>query len=86
MDGKGVRYAVVFLRGADGLKMPDLSEERLQPGDGQRTKTMTSAKCQYEPRVLVLGGQASAFVKSEGPLYQGGPIWRIELAKPAGFP
>src|SRR5438552_3770811 len=31
-------------------------------------------------------GKAPAFVKSEGPLYQGGPIWRIELAKPAGFP
>jgi len=36
--------------------------------------------------VWVLGGEAPAFVKSEGPLYQGGPIWRIELANPSGFP
>ncbi len=33
----------------------------------------------------VLTGDAPAFVKSEGPLYSGGPIWRIELAVPAGF-
>jgi hypothetical protein len=32
--------------------------------------------------VWVLGGEAPAFVKSEGPLYLGGPIWRIELASP----
>jgi hypothetical protein len=39
-----------------------------------------------DTHVWVLGGKAPAFVKSEGPLFQGGPIWRIELAKPAGFP
>jgi hypothetical protein len=39
-----------------------------------------------DTRVWVLGGEAPAFVKSEGPLYAGGPIWRIELATPAGFP
>ena len=32
--------------------------------------------------VWILGGEAPAFVKSEGPFYQGGPIWRIELASP----
>jgi len=36
--------------------------------------------------VWVLGGDAPAFVKSEGPLYPDGPIWRVELAVPAGFP
>jgi hypothetical protein len=35
--------------------------------------------------VWVLTGNAPAFVKLEGPLYAGGPIWRIELATPAGF-
>ena len=35
--------------------------------------------------VWVLTGDAPAFVKLEGPLYAGGPIWRIELATPAGF-
>jgi hypothetical protein len=32
--------------------------------------------------VWILGGEAPAFVKSEGPLYYGGPNWRIELASP----
>jgi hypothetical protein len=32
--------------------------------------------------VWVLGGDAPAFVKSEGPLYFGGPNWRIELTSP----
>jgi hypothetical protein len=39
-----------------------------------------------DTHVWVLGGEAPAFVKSEGPLYDGGPIWRIELAIPAEFP
>lgn len=30
----------------------------------------------------VLGGDAPAFVKLEGPLFLGGPSWRIELASP----
>ena len=37
-------------------------------------------------QIWVLGGEAPAFVKFEGPLYNGGPIWRVELAAPAGFP
>jgi hypothetical protein len=32
--------------------------------------------------VWVLEGDAPAFIKSELPLYQGGPVWRIELATP----
>jgi hypothetical protein len=36
----------------------------------------------HETSVWILGGEAPAFVKSEGPFYQGGPIWRIELASP----
>jgi hypothetical protein len=37
-------------------------------------------------QIWILGGEAPAFVKFEGPLYNGGPIWRVELAGPAGFP
>lgn len=33
--------------------------------------------------VWILGGKAPAFVKMEGPLYQGAPIWTIELTSPA---
>lgn len=32
--------------------------------------------------VWILAGEAPAFVKSEGPLYAGGPIWRVELVSP----
>jgi hypothetical protein len=32
--------------------------------------------------VWILRGDAPAFVKSEGPLYVGGPLWRIELLSP----
>src|SRR5438093_5064292 len=38
-----------------------------------------------DTHVWVLGGEAPAFVKSEGPLYQGGPIWRIQLAAAGQF-
>jgi hypothetical protein len=38
-----------------------------------------------DTHVWVLTGNAPAFVKFEGPIYEGGPIWRIELATPAGF-
>ena len=36
-----------------------------------------------DTHVWILTGDAPAFVKSEGPLYAGGPPWRIELAAPA---
>jgi hypothetical protein len=32
--------------------------------------------------IWILEGAAPAFVKSEGPLYPGGPSWRIELVSP----
>jgi hypothetical protein len=35
--------------------------------------------------VWVLGGEAPAFVKEEGQFFEGGPIWRVELAAPV-FP
>ena len=35
-----------------------------------------------DTHVWILGGEAPAFVKLEGPLYFGGPIWRIELVSP----
>jgi hypothetical protein len=38
-----------------------------------------------DTQVWVVTGNAPAFVKLEGPLYEGGPIWRIELAAPATF-
>ncbi len=32
--------------------------------------------------VWILAGEVPVFLKSEGPLYDGGPIWRIELISP----
>jgi hypothetical protein len=32
--------------------------------------------------VWMLGGDSPGFVKYEGPLYSGGPVWRIEMAAP----
>jgi hypothetical protein len=33
-------------------------------------------------QVWIIGGEAPAFVKEEGPLYEGGPIWSIQLTSP----
>ena len=38
-----------------------------------------------DTHVWVLGGEAPAFVKAEGPFYVGGPIWRIQLASAGLF-
>ena len=35
-----------------------------------------------DTHVWILGGEAPAFVKSEGPMFLGGPIWRTELVSP----
>ena len=37
-------------------------------------------------QIWIKSGEAPAFVKFEGPLYNGGPIWRVELAGSARFP
>jgi hypothetical protein len=36
-----------------------------------------------DTHVWILQGEAPAFIKAEGPMFQGGPIWRIELVSPA---
>jgi hypothetical protein len=35
-----------------------------------------------DTHVWILGGEAPAFVKSDGPMFLGGPIWRTELVSP----
>jgi len=39
-----------------------------------------------DTHVWILGGEAPAFVKSEGPLGTGGPVWRLELVSPTWPP
>jgi hypothetical protein len=36
-----------------------------------------------DTRVWLLGGDVPAFLKSEGPLYFGGPVWRVEPTVPS---
>ena len=36
----------------------------------------------HDTSVWIAGGEAPGFVRSEGPFYLGGPLWRIELASP----
>jgi hypothetical protein len=36
-----------------------------------------------DTHMWVLPGEAPTFVKSEGPLFEDGPVWRIELVSPA---
>jgi hypothetical protein len=38
-----------------------------------------------DTHIWVIVGEAPAFVKLEGPLYAGGPIWRIQLASAGVF-
>jgi hypothetical protein len=35
-----------------------------------------------EIQIWIIGGIAPAFVREEGPLYQGGPVWSIQLTSP----
>jgi hypothetical protein len=35
-----------------------------------------------DSHVWILQGEAPAFIKSEGPMYADGPVWRIELVSP----
>jgi hypothetical protein len=36
-----------------------------------------------DTHIWMVGGSAPGFLKSEGPLSEGGPVWRIEMASPA---
>ena len=72
-------------RGSAGHKAA-VYDVRVQIGGMAGFLATVTRKQPPDMHVWVLAGDAPAFVKYEGPLYQGGPIWRIELAKPAGFP
>jgi hypothetical protein len=39
-------------------------------------------KAPPETQIWILGGVAPSFVKEEGPLYEGGPVWTIQLTSP----
>jgi hypothetical protein len=39
-------------------------------------------KAPPEVQIWIIGGLAPAFVKEEGPLYEDGPVWTIQLTSP----
>jgi hypothetical protein len=80
------------------LAITPAGEDRFSIGDSSRKATRYEVKVEIggvtgwfahlmgkippPTHVWILTGDAPAFVKSEGPLFMGGPIWRIELASP----
>jgi hypothetical protein len=40
-------------------------------------------KAPPEIHIWIIGGQAPAFVREEGPFFQGGPTWTVQLTSPA---
>jgi len=74
-------------------------EDRFSVGGSQRSAAryrvkvrlrgmagVAAAVAEKEPpdyHVWIMKGEAPVFLKSEGPLYFGGPVWRIELASPS---
>jgi hypothetical protein len=67
-DKKGVRYAVLVLRPAGGMKMPKLGAEQTKPPAGKEVLTVGQPKCQFEPRVIVLGPEQNVrFINDSEP-------------------
>lgn len=80
------------------LAITPSGEERFSIGDSSRKATKYEVKVEIggitgwlahlmgkippPTHVWILGGDVPAFVKSEGPLFADGPVWRIELASP----
>ena len=81
------------------LELSDAGEDPLSTGTMARQATHYVVKIEIgglagliaplvgkqppDTHVWILGGEAPTFVKSEGSMFLGGPIWRIELVSPA---
>jgi hypothetical protein len=80
------------------LEISPVGKDRFSIGGSYRTATRYVLKVQiggvlgllapatgHQPpdiMVWLLGGEAPTFLKWEGPAYEGGPVWRTELASP----
>jgi hypothetical protein len=80
------------------LAISNAGQERFSVGGSRRSATHYVLKVELggltgllaplvgqqppDSHVWIVEGEAPAFVKSEQPLYTGGPVWRIELDKP----
>jgi hypothetical protein len=81
------------------LSVTAVGQERFSTGSAGRTATHYVLKVEIggltgflavlvgkqppDSHVWILGGEAPLLVKSEQPLYFGGPVWRIELVSPS---
>lgn len=76
----------VTVRYADDHGQTKVESEHLDlPPDLANGLIVTAPLIGKQPpdsHVWILAGEAPAFVKSEQPLYNGGPVWRIELVSP----
>jgi hypothetical protein len=80
------------------LELADAGEDPLTTGSASRKATHYVVKIDIgglaglvapllgkqppDTHVWIVAGEAPAFVKSEGPMFLGGPIWRTELVSP----
>lgn len=62
-DKKGVKYAVVFIRAPQGMKMPKLPDNLAKAPDA--VPTVGQPHCQFEPRVTVLHPKQNLLVKND---------------------
>jgi hypothetical protein len=78
-------------QGEEAIKSGDISHQTVRYDVKVKIPGITGAlthllgKQPPDIHIWVLTGIAPAFVKWEGPLYEGGPIWVVELAIPADF-
>ena len=88
MEHCPVRFVAPLIAGAAVILQPRTVRYDVKIKIGGIAGTLAGLVGKQPPdiRVWVLAGMAPAFVKWEGPLYDGGPVWRAELALPAGFP
>src|SRR3982074_3454285 len=63
---------------------PRLGEITISPqGEEPFSLPPLIGKAPPEIHIWIIGGRAPAFVREEGPLCQGGPVWTIQLTSPA---
>lgn len=95
---EGVVRGFLFLKSLDGVVVANGDLSQFTVGRASYSATRFRVKIELgglagvvaplvgkQPKdtaVWILGGDAPGFVKSEGPFFQGGPVWRMELAAP----
>ena len=52
------------------------------PADWHQQCHRPSSEAAPDTFIWMIGGKVPGFLKSEGPLFEGGPVWKIELATP----